>query len=584
MRKAISMAGVLLLALMSAMPVQAQQQTGVSTPSSAALFLHAPDMGAVWTKSQSTPLYATIKNAWDAAVAQNVDPDFARMLAAKSKAEQEVGFSLNPQDVFGPVIQSATVVLNPNATGTDMTGTIAANLKDPAKFDKLFAYIKSQSSQAATQPARVSEEAVGDLTITVFNSENGNNSYAGRANNLWAMSNSREQLLAVLQGNGKSIEMPAQAKTAFAQINKISPDVQFFVDMTALQKIGQTSAGASFKPFSGAKYAAGVMQIDEQELASQYIVELDPQAQKMFSASTQPGQLQGLNYVPQTTWISQANNNVDISAVYRFLREQAQAGDPSLAQQIDQQVATVDQTLGMSLEKDLLPAFGSNSVLALNSLQINPSFPMASTADLLLGIELRDKEKVLSALRTVEEKIQNQIMQQMGMGASTPGQPQQTPPGMPQLIQTENHNGVEIRTFAISSIIPLFGQNLAPSYAVDGNFLLFNLSKDNLIKAIDGKGAGSLNALPALKDLEGRFGYLDKNKVNYISFEAMSPLVAVIKTQVAAKMDPTNPGDKIAMDFLTQLANSLKYSIGASKLNGNTVEGASLLVMKQPVQ
>jgi hypothetical protein len=209
---------------------------------------------------------------------------------------------------------------------------------------------------------------------------------------------------------------------------------------------------------------------------------------------------------------------------------------------------------------------------------------MASTADLLLGIELRDKEKVLSALRTVEEKIQNQIMQQMGMGTSTPGQPQQTPPGMPQLIQTENHNGIEIRTFAISSIIPLFGQNLAPSYAVDGNFLLFNLSKDNLIKAIDGKGAGSLSSLPALKDLESRFGYLDKNKVNYISFEAMSPLVAIIKTQVEAKMDPTNPGDKIAMDFLTQLANSLKYSIGASKLNGNTVEGASLLVMKQPVQ
>lgn len=560
------------------------QQAPVSLPDPVA-FAHAPNLSKTWPSIQASPIYAAVKTAWDRKVAQGTDPKMLQFMASKAQMEQDLGFSLNPQDIFGTMITGGSFSLVPGPAGTNNpTGLIALNLGDAAKFDKVMDYVKTKSQDtASTQPAKFREETEGDLKITVFNPDTPKVSYTARRDNLWVLSNRRDIVVSVLQGAGAAV--PAEVQQSLQKIQKIRGDVYFFADMRGINSMIQEAAAQSgqtqmnAQAFEGINAMSGAIEIQPQEVLAEYFMEVDPESQSILAkmSRTQPGQPQGLEYMPQTAWVASTQNNLNLPEFFKLMKEQANTS-PDAAAQVNQALAQADAALGMSVENELLPSFGSNVIIGINNVMVNPSFPMGSSADILLGIEVKNRDKVLQALQTLEKMIQDRVMAQMGMAG---GGAQPTPEGMPQLVVTEDYNGTQVHSLMVSNMMPMI-PNLSPSYVIDGNFLLLNLSKDNLKKALDMKNAssGSMANHPALGTLNSRFGLADYNQVSYMNFEAMAPLGAMIKGQIQMKMTGANPDQQIGIDLLAQIANSFRNAVGASRFNGTDVHSVGVFAMK----
>lgn len=145
----------------------------------------------------------------------------------------------------------------------------------------------------------------------------------------------------------------------------------------------------------------------------------------------------------------------------------------------DSKIDEFETTIGLSVERDILPAFGEEIGGYIQNIQIGGLFPIPK---IVFFVEIENKSKVENLLKKLEE--QPFVM-----------------------LQDENYGDTLIKYLAL----PL-GQDIQPGYAFLGDYLLISTSRQLLKDSIDafGNTSLSLQADPDFKAVD--IGLTDKNK------------------------------------------------------------------------
>jgi len=154
----------------------------------------------------------------------------------------------------------------------------------------------------------------------------------------------------------------------------------------------------------------------------------------------------------------------------------------------------METKIGMSIERDILPAFGEEIGGYIQDIQVGGFFPIPK---LLLFIEIRNRTKAEQLL----EKLKDQPMVNF---------------------QEENYQGISLKYLAL----PL-GQDVQPGYAFLENYFLISTSRQLIRDSIDALQNNSLSLLasPDFKEID--FGLTDKNR--YVQYLKIGKFVEKVK-------------------------------------------------------
>ncbi len=159
---------------------------------------------------------------------------------------------------------------------------------------------------------------------------------------------------------------------------------------------------------------------------------------------------QTMNFMPQNALAYQWGTCFDLQYYWDEIKlelERAAPGKVSVADQI----AQYEQMIGLSIEGDIIPAFGDEIGGYLRDVVMTPNFPIP---EILLFVKVGDKaktERLLSFLNNVPMLM----------------------------LQTENVEGVEYRYLSIPMM-----SNVSPGYCFLDGYLLISVTKDMLVDAI----------------------------------------------------------------------------------------------------
>jgi len=581
--------------------ISLKAQAPVALPDSV-LYIAAPDLNRSWMSLQTAPLFAPVLNAWTRAAATPESP-VAALNNARAGMEASVGFPTNTASLFSSVIRAAAISMAGSANETP-TLLLSLQLSDPAKFDKMLEYLLGQMQKkngATSQTVR--RDTYRDSTIISYD-DGENEAFLARRDSIFVLSNARPVIEQFLAGDASLVSVPLAAQKGMSHLKtQKGMDLLFFAN---LQQAATTLSSAGLEKLApvdlsgkGTRQVTAALALQGENLGVEYALDLTDQARTLYLAkqsTAKPGQLPPLVYVPNTTWFISAQNNLDLPTAVAQLRKQSAAGGPTVQAQVDQIFDNASKIFGMSIDKDLLPAFGSNFVFAINDFQLNPAQPTIPSSDIFMAIEVKDATKVQQAIQMFERAVQAQMEQMVKarMSASatpaavatpTPNNapPTPTPFAMPNLILLENYKGVQLHTFALGIIFPPAGSAISPSWCIDGNYLLINISKDNLKKALETKSGGIPSFLtgPVMGELKSKLNLTEGNQFHYENFAAMAPFGATIKQFMMMRAGSMPPGQQILMDMVGQMANSLKYSAGTSRFTGEDVRGMAILAMNK---
>lgn len=183
---------------------------------------------------------------------------------------------------------------------------------------------------------------------------------------------------------------------------------------------------------------------------------LDPAVAAMYNCP--PGENQSLSFIPQNVVGYQWNNCYDLKSTWQQaqseMAEAAQGAGES--QPPTAMIAAMEQSLGLSIQNDIIPAFGDEFGGALADIKITEAFPLPQ---LLFFVETASQEKAEQVLSTLLAK-----------------QPMIQP-------QTENYNDIAIKYVTL----PLLAASLEPGYAYIDNYLVLTTDRQFLKQAIDTK-------------------------------------------------------------------------------------------------
>ena len=157
-------------------------------------------------------------------------------------------------------------------------------------------------------------------------------------------------------------------------------------------------------------------------------------------------------------------------------------------------IGEFEEKIGLSVEKDILPAFGDEVGGYIQDIQVGGLFP---TPKFLFFAEVGDKSKAEKLLQKLEEQ-----------------------PLM--MLQEESYGGAVIKYFAL----PL-GQDLQPGYAFLGDYLLVSTSRNLIKKSVDASTNAKLSLVSDPDFKEINFGLTDKNRS--IQFSKIGQMVEKVK-------------------------------------------------------
>jgi len=582
MKRNQRIAALAAVAILAAATGRAQAPKGAALLANSVGWLSAPDLGKTWENLSATPIYAAIDSLLQTPAVQN-DPDWQGFQRAKAELEAQVGFSISPKDILGAVVKGFAIsVALPAADQPRGPALIELQLNDPQKFQKLFAFLEQKARTETGGPAERVAEPYGQTEIVTLGSNRPQSAYAAQVGSLFAVSNDKSILQQAIDGKGPALGTAPLASKALEQLKGGPFDLQMFVDFDSILK-GSEAFVAANPParallgiFQGVQCMAAHVAVSPSEISFESASLIDPAAQSPVAriARTAPGELKGLAYVPQQAWLVSAANNLDLGLLLESARSLVEAsGDPQKIADFKSFLVRGDQNLGLSIEKDLIPAIGSNMVLALNKLAPNLIAPQASELDLTLGIEVRNEATIRGLLAKLEQRLQAQMAAQTGGAAAGAAAAGQTP----ELFLSEERQGAQIR-YAKLPMLP----NWTPGYVFDGGMLLFAPRVESLRAAIDCKrgAAASSAGSEELKTLSKRFGHAEANKVSLVRVGAIVEKVKEIALpfiQLGSAGGP-NP-DLQAFTTLLDGLGAVRELAVSTRWNGQALHTGGLIAL-----
>ena len=199
--------------------------------------------------------------------------------------------------------------------------------------------------------------------------------------------------------------------------------------------------------------------------------QLDPGVAKLYSCP--PAGNESLAFIPANAIAYQWNNCYNLNQYWEQSKmDMAEYAKLSKsAKTPEQTVAELEQSLGLSIEKDILPAVGNELGGALLDVKLTEAFPIPQLL-LFMQTPHREKvEKVITALLSKQSELQ---------------------------ILNENYQETTIKYFKL----PLLVINLEPAYTYLGKYFVLSTDRQLLKQAVDSmKNGSSLTVNPKLKEV-----------------------------------------------------------------------------------
>lgn len=180
--------------------------------------------------------------------------------------------------------------------------------------------------------------------------------------------------------------------------------------------------------------------------------EMDPKVAQYYRSCSNAANA-SVALIPKETMAYQWSHCFDLQYYWDEMKlgmeeRSASMGQPSP----DVVIAQYEQMIGLSVEGDIIPAFGKEIGGYLKTIHVDRKFPIP---ELALFLRVNDRAKA--------DKI-------MGLLKNQPM----------AVIQTEMHNDVPVNYMALP-----IAENVSPSYAFVGDYLMIGVNKDMLAASID---------------------------------------------------------------------------------------------------
>ncbi len=203
---------------------------------------------------------------------------------------------------------------------------------------------------------------------------------------------------------------------------------------------------------------------------------LDPQIAAHYTCP--PSENKTLRFIPQDVLGYQWGNCFDFSYSWKQLQEevakiQAQPDMPPGG------LRDIGDVMGLSLEEEILPAFGDEVGGYLQGIQTGASFPMPH---ILFFVKIKDEEKARRLFAALDEQI-------------------------PLILQEEEYKGIKIK-YVVSPL----GDEVQPGYCVLEDYGLIALQRQTLKASIDAYHDPSLSLAGAPAFQEVDFGLSGSNR------------------------------------------------------------------------
>jgi hypothetical protein len=242
----------------------------------------------------------------------------------------------------------------------------------------------------------------------------------------------------------------------------------------------------------------------------------------------------------------------------------------------------LETSLGMSVRNDIAPALGPEALFSLNSLTLNPMVlftrqPTDVSADLLLGVQIRDEAKAGALMKTIEDRLSQQLAPLMAMNAA----PAAAPAPASEVFKAEMYNGVELRTVQLPMLA-----GWSPGYAFHGNFLLIGTTTANLKAAIDRKGGTKPSAASnaQLAGLRSQFGHSAANGVALLNTGALVAKIREIAMPMIQMQAAANPNQAMAMNGVFDVLATFGTLASSARWTGASMHKVSEISLVSPAQ
>ena len=541
--------GCILIILAAAVPARAELPFASGIPANAIMVVGIGDAGATWNRARPLPLFGAL-NQYLQSPALSDDLDFQAFLLERKKLELALGYPATADAFMGGVFRNFLFYAVPGPAGEKIPSVvIMMTAADKAKVARLVQVLDQKNkgyAQASAAPttstlpvnsATFERFAIGEASVSHFVHLAGSSGDAGQpsgdvregyytlAGDRFVFATRRIALSAALAG------LPAGAPNLasnpdYARLTSVLPvdkaDIVGWFDADYLTRF--VPYGAMLKAMPGVSRSnkmAWVVSMVSDGVLVKGATTAEPTRD---APGFKPGKLAGLAFVGPTPLAAAVSGAFDPSQLLSQLDAfkampgmLGGAGAPAGGDPLTE----FEQSSGISIQQELIPALGGEYVMALN--KVDPlhtstvGFFSLPTVDMAVCVKLKDSAKMAGVMRKLEKVAEKRV--NGGVAPPAAGAGAGAPPGM--VFESVPAGSVEIRRLP-------FSEGIAPSYAIFQGFLIIGLNTASVGEALNRavNQAPSISASPVFRDL-ARFAGDNANLYSY-SMVDVSQIVSVM--------------------------------------------------------
>ncbi|MCB2154670.1 hypothetical protein KQI84_07260 [bacterium] len=467
-----------LLVLMVPFAVRAQSVAAPQyVPANFDAMISINDANGMWKSISAMPMREKVESILALPTIAD-DADFKQFKLDLQKAELELGFGLNPDDLLGKVLKGLDLYLIPGAEGAEPQVLLAARFNDAANAGKLNDYLVNkitaqmggEAPEGAIQSKKIGTNHVTSIPMYKLN--------MAPVGDVLLMSTSVPTIEGALSGGGsldkvagfakayKEVQMSNSQVLIFGKGEKLMNLVTAYAPPEAQQALAELNMKAG-------DFSATMLFAPDRIEANSFAVVEDAAVQKL-AATAKPGELKTLDFAGSDVLLGWSGNIFESDTVKAIINEQlakAQKSNPNVPtlEMIDAQSQGM---LGFTVSGDLLPAIGPNVGAFLNSFSV--ANMMAPDIDLALVGQINNDEKLNKVLTGLENVIVAQLSQQQ-MDPNAPA---------PKVVE-EAYNGATIR--ALNATPPGSPVQMGLYSAKVDGYVVVSITEAGIRSAIDTK-------------------------------------------------------------------------------------------------
>ena len=543
-----------------AAPLPYQDQMPVDTIAAVGIV----DTAAFWEKVQAWPLHQAVRQYLNTAgVTSNLD--YQQFQLARKRLAQKLGYPVTLEEFFGVVFRDVAFFMTPPArSGEPPTMALVLGVQDETKARKLLEAIDDKLQRLSSAPSEPTSPTagaerpsytfekldIGGQTVSSYSKPSARGGheagYYTVAEQRLIYSNRRGGIEGLLRGaapsDGKLMDNPSLNRLR-ATLPWGEADLVGWFDGDALLRFTRMAPMMSGMPgMSRSNKLAFTSRLVPDGMAAKVAVSNDPVEQSSHLQLSEA--LPAIGYISAKPVVATVYGLFDARTLYEeaqnFFSMFQLFGSMSAQGGSSHPLRRFEQSTGISLEQELVPALGQEVLFAINEFQVpQPRGTLGvPSLDMVIGLRVNDATK----MQTVLEKLENYLVSQVGrlaMGGGEQGQGQ-----VPQF-QTVPHEKATIRT------LPMGFPGVSPTLARHGEYVLISLNPESIrhsLERFEGKTL-SIKSTPLFQELSQHIAPSDpRYTYNVVDFTALANAIRPVIPMLAYQMPQLNP---------TQLGNML---------------------------